>query len=105
MPYEFLDEIIWRIENKNENYNQMLQSVFLYEQTHQITKKQKTEWLDKFFRRMSTSFYKWSILPPSIVTDKHTINKMFYNQPITSSAINYKGQSQNEISEKIKCFL
>ena len=105
MPYEFLDEIIWRIENKNENYNQMLQSVFLYEQTHQITKEQKTEWLDKFFRRMSTSFYKWSILPPAIVTDKHTINKMFYNQPITSSAINYKGQSQNEISEKIRCFL
>ena len=21
MPYEFLDEIIWRIENKNESYN------------------------------------------------------------------------------------
>ena len=31
MPYEFLDEIIWRIENRQESYNDMLDSLFVYE--------------------------------------------------------------------------
>lgn len=31
MPYEFLDEIIWRIENKNEGYHNLLETEFVYE--------------------------------------------------------------------------
>lgn len=104
MPYEFMDEIIWRIENKNETYNDMLNSEFLYEKNHKISQDQKIEWLDKFYRRMSTALYKWSILPPSILVDAHSINKNDYNQPITSSGIDYKGISNQEIQEKIKLF-
>ncbi len=104
MPYEFMDEIIWRIENNQESYNQMLNSEFLYEKTNPISINQKIEWLDKFYKRMSTAIYKWSILPPSIIVDSHSINKSDYKQPITSSKINYKGQTIEEIKSLIQQF-
>lgn len=104
MPYEFLDEIIWRIENKKEHYYDMLESEFLYEKSNKVSKEQKIEWLNKFYRRMSTALYKWSILPPSVIVDSRSINKYDYKQPITSSGINYKGLSESEISQKIEDF-
>ena len=79
----------------------MLNSEFIYERKHNISKEQKIEWLDKFYRRMSTALYKWSILPPSIIVDSHSINKNDYTQPITSSKINYKSLSPEKIKEKI----
>ena len=105
MPYEFLDEIIWRIENKKEHYYDMLNSEFLYEKHKKIPKELKIEWLDKFYGKMSNALYKWSILPPSVIVDSHSINKYDYKQPITSSHINYKGISKKKISKKIKEFL
>lgn len=104
MPYEFLDEVIWRIENKKEHYYDMLESEFLYEHTHTVSKEQKIQWLDKFYRRMSTALYKWSILPPSVIVDSRSINKYDYKQPITSSRINYKGLTEEQIKEKINSF-
>ena len=89
MPYEFMDEIIWRIENKNQSYKEILDSDFVYEKKYDITKEQKEEWLKKFFNRMSTSIYKWSIFPPSVIVEPYTINKTKYSQPITSGKINY----------------
>ncbi len=105
MPYEFLDEIIWRIENKKEHYYDMLSSEFLYEKNNAVSKEQKIQWLDKFYRRMSTALYKWSILPPSVIVDSRSINKYDYKQPITSSGINYKGLSQDDIESKILSFM
>ena len=97
MPYEFMDEVIWRIENKNQSYQEILESPFLYETRYSITKEQKKEWLDKFYKRMSTSVYKWSILPPSTITGKYSINKTIYQQPITSSKIDYIGKDEKAI--------
>ena len=105
MPYEFLDEIIWRIENKKEHYSDMVNSEFLYEKKHTVPRETKLEWLDKFYRRMSTALYKWSILPPSVIVDSRSINKYDYKQPITSSRINYKGLEEKEIEEKILALL
>lgn len=105
MPYEFLDEVIWRIENKKEHYYDMLESEFLYEKKKTISREQKIQWLDKFYRRMSTALYKWSILPPSVIVDSRSINKYDYKQPITSSRINYKGLTEGQIKEKINSFL
>lgn len=105
MPYEFLDEIIWRIENKKEHYSDMVNSEFLYEKKTPVTKETKLEWLDKFYRRMSTALYKWSILPPSVIVDSRSINKYDYKQPITSSRINYKGSDEKEIEQKILALL
>src|SRR5574344_113678 len=104
MPYEFLDEIIWRIENKKEQYYDMLNSEFLYEKKNLLSTEQKTQWLDKFYRRMSTALYKLSILPPSVIVDSRSINKYDYKQPITSSRINYKGLAETKIKENILSF-
>lgn len=97
MPYEFLDEIIWRVENKNESYNDLMKADFVYEKKNGISAEQKKEWLDKFYRRMSTALYKWSILPPSVIVESRSINKSDYRQPITSGRINYKGTSTEAI--------
>lgn len=91
MPYEFMDEVIWRIENKHESYKDMINSQFLYETKEKVTPEQKKEWLDKFYKRMSSALFKWSILPPSVIVEGRSINKSDYRQPITSGRIDYKG--------------
>lgn len=102
MPYEFMDEVIWRIENKHESYHDMINSTFLYETKQKVTQDQKREWLDKFYKRMSTALYKWSILPPSVIVEGRSINKNDYRQPITSGKIDYKGQDTNVIAKKLQ---
>lgn len=101
MPYEFMDEVIWRIENKHESYSDMMKEPFLYEVKENISQEQKEAWLDKFYKRMSTALYKWSILPPSVIVEGRSINKADYKQPITSGQIDYKGQTIDEISKKL----
>ena len=91
MPYEFLDEVIWRIENWHENYHELMDAEFLYEKKMNISKAQKQEWLDKFYRRMSFALFKGVIMPPSPIVDTHSINKVDYYQPVTTSSVNYKG--------------
>ena len=102
MPYEFLDEIIWRIENLNQTFNDFISIEFIYEKHNTVPKEQKIEWLNKFYRRMSTALYKWSILPPSVIVEARSINKADYRQPITSSKINYKGTMGNYIFETLQ---
>ncbi len=102
MPYEFLDEVIWRIENKHESYHDMIDDKFLYETKNNVTPEQKKEWLDKFYKRMSGALYKWSILPPSVIVEGRSINKNDYKQPITSGKIDYKGQEVSKIAEKLR---
>ena len=91
MPYEFLDEVIWRIENYNQTINDMINETFLYEKKNPISKEQKLEWLEKFFRRMQNALYKGYISVPGPIIDKHSINKAEFKQPIVSR-INYKGE-------------
>jgi NAD+ synthase (glutamine-hydrolysing) len=102
MPYEFLDEVIWCIENKKESYNDMLNSKFLYEKNNELSKEQKVQWLDKFYRRMAAAMYKWSIMAPCVYVDKRYIGNCEYRQPITSSRLNYKVLSEDEIAQRLK---
>lgn len=102
MPYEFLDEVIWRIENQHESYQDMINSPFLYESKHKISPEMKKEWLEKFYKRMSRALYKWYILPPSVIVEGRSINKSDYRQPITSWEIDYKGQTESEIAKKLR---
>ena len=101
MPYEFLDEVIWRIENKKESYNDMLNTKFLYEKNHELSREQKVQWLDKFYKRMAGAMYKWSISVPSVSVDKRYIGSNEYRQPITSSHLNFKNVSEDEIAKII----
>ena len=89
MPYDFLDEIIFRIENIHQTKDEMKNVEFLYEKENNISQEQKEEWLDKFFRRMSTAHYKWSIAVSAPIVDAHSINSAEYYQPIVSSKIKY----------------
>jgi len=89
MPYEFLDEIIWRVENLHQSIGDMIDVEFLYEKKEHVSKTQKREWLEKFFKRMSFAIFKWSILPPAPIVDARSINKTEYRHPIIASRINY----------------
>ena len=85
MPYEFMDEVIWRIENLNQSIDNMMQNEFIYEKKNILDSSTKRAWLEKFFRRLNTSTYKWYISAPSPIVDSHSINKIEYAQPIVSN--------------------
>lgn len=85
MPYEFLDEVIWRIENLNQSIDNMMKVKFLYEKTNILDNDTKLSWLKKFFKRMNTALYKWYIVPPGPVIDARSINKIEFKQPIISN--------------------
>lgn len=93
MPYEFMDEVIWRIENLNQSIDNMMQNTFLYEKKNILNKDTKKLWLEKFFKRMNCAIYKWYISAPSPIVDNHTINKAIYKQPIVSN-LNYLKQKE-----------
>lgn len=84
MPYEFLDEIIWCVENLNYGIDELLGHTFVYEEKNQTTKEQKEEWIKKFFYKVQKAIFKWHILPPSIVVDSKSINLVEYRHPIIS---------------------
>ncbi|MBE7707643.1 MAG: NAD(+) synthase [Cyanobacteria bacterium SIG27] len=88
MPYEFMDEVIWVIENTNQSIDNMMQKEFLYEKKNILNIETKKLWLEKFFKRMNSAIYKWYISAPSPIVDSNSINKAIYNQPIVSK-INY----------------
>ena len=107
MPYEFLDEVIWRVENLQQSITDMLEVEFLYEihmkeQREPVSQEQKLKWLQKFFKRMSTALYKWTLMPPAPIVDARSVNKSEYNQPVVSSKINYKKTSFEEKLEDLK---
>ncbi len=84
MPYEFLDEVIWRIENLHQSVENMMQEEFLYEKNNHIDNVQKKKWLEKFFLRMQGALYKGYISAPGPIVDNCSINKIEYRQPIVS---------------------
>ena len=88
MPYEFLDEVIWRIENLHQSIDNMMQNEFIYEKKNKVDEATKRAWLEKFFRRMNSAIYKWYISAPAPIVDMNSINKIEYSQPIVSN-INY----------------
>ena len=85
MPYEFLDEVIWRMENLHQTVDNMEKSEFLYEKNNKISLETKKMWLEKFFKRLNTSIYKWYILPPAPIVDSVSINKAEFSQPLVSN--------------------
>jgi len=84
MPYEFLDEIIWFVENAGYGFEDLMNHKFYYETKHSLTVEQKEEWIRKYFWKSKCAVYKWHIIPPSVVVDMHSINSVEYRQPIIS---------------------
>lgn len=87
MPYEFLDEAIIRLEEKQQDFETMLSSQFAYELKNGISFEQKREWLEKFFKRVEAAPFKWSLMPPGPILCAHSINKSEYSYPIVSKII------------------
>ena len=50
---------------------------------NKITKTQKREWLQKFFKRIQGALYKWSITPAFPITDKHSLSSYEETHPIS----------------------
>lgn len=84
MPYAFLDEIIWLVENKNYGFEELKNNMFLYEKENNITKEQKEAWILKFFDKSQKAVFKWHLLPPSVIVDVKSINMREYHHPIIS---------------------
>lgn len=84
MPYEFLDEVIWCIENWNYGYKALLKHKFAYEKRNKLSEEQKKEWIQKFYLKSQVAIYKWHILPPSVIIDSRSINLTEYRHPIVS---------------------
>jgi NAD+ synthase (glutamine-hydrolysing) len=98
MPYEFADEIIWRIEARHQSYEDMLSESFQYEQNHYLDAATKQEWLDKFFERMPKAVFKWFVAPPILIMEGNgSIAKSDYHHPIVASRIRWQGHTEAEI--------
>ncbi len=84
MPYEFLDEIIWHVENSGFGYDELINHNFYYEKNNHVAKETKEEWINKFFWKSKCAVYKWHIMPASVIVDSQSINSVEYHQPIIS---------------------
>ncbi|MDD3237147.1 MAG: NAD(+) synthase [Candidatus Gastranaerophilales bacterium] len=84
MPYEFLDEIIWCVENRNYGFEDLMAHHFAYEIKNNISLEQKKEWIKKFYWKSHCAIFKWHLLPPSAIVDSKSINNVEYHHPIIS---------------------
>lgn len=102
MPYEFADEIIWRIENLGQSLGEMLAIPFEYEKKHSLTLEQKENWLHKFYRRMAFAVFKWFVSPPILIVDGNgSITKTDYHHPIAAGKIRWQGHTHDEIASSL----
>jgi NAD+ synthase (glutamine-hydrolysing) len=98
MPYEFADEIIWRIEALRQSHDEMLAVRFQYEETHTLSSAKKAEWLNKFYDRMAKAVFKWFIAPPILIVEGNgSIAKSDYHHPIVANRVCWEGHSKVEI--------
>ena len=98
MPYEFADEIIWRIEALQQSQATLQGVRFQYEEHHPLDPAQKAAWLDAFFGRMARAVFKWFVAPPILIIEGNgSIAKSDYHHPIVASRIHWAGHSTTEI--------
>jgi NAD+ synthase (glutamine-hydrolysing) len=100
MPYEFADEIIWRLEALHQSQTEMLGERFQYEQRYPLEPDQKALWLAAFFQRMSRAVFKWFVAPPILIVEGNgSIAKSDYHHPIVANRIAWSGHSDQEIRD------
>ncbi len=75
MPYPFMDEVIFRLEVLGQNFTQMMDSKFVFEDSCAISKEQKRAWLDKFIKIVEGAVFKWSLMPEIAVVDENSLNR------------------------------
>ncbi|HEY9744931.1 MAG TPA: NAD(+) synthase, partial [Oculatellaceae cyanobacterium] len=99
MPYEFADEVIWRIEALRQSFEEMLKAPFQYEERYVLSPEKKAEWLQKFYNRMARAVFKWFVAPPILITEGNgSIAKTDYHHPIVAGKICWTGHTDAEIA-------
>lgn len=103
MPYEFADEIIWRMEALQQSKTAMSAQYFYWEAKHgTLEAQQKQAWLDKFFTRMNQALYKWWLAPPVLIIDRYaSITKTEYHHPLTACRIDWSTQEKANIQARL----
>jgi NAD+ synthase (glutamine-hydrolysing) len=103
MPYPFVDEVIWRMEREQAHYRSLLSTPMDYEtKVEPLTLDQKTQWLNRFYSRMSANVFKWWLAPPVLLVDGvGSITKTHYHHPIVAGRIRWQGWSQDMITDHL----
>ncbi len=91
MPYEVIDELIWRIEAHGMEAKALEGIVWSWELKNGVLgDEQKSAWVSKFFKRMQTSVFKWWVAPPMLIVDGNgTLAKSAYHHVITTNRTVY----------------
>ena len=85
MPYEFADELIWRVETHHATPSQLLAMTLTYESRYSLTPEQKQVWIEKFFTRVERAAFKWWVAPPMIIVDgSGSLAHSDYKHPVTA---------------------
>ena len=75
MPYPFMDEIIFRLEEIGQSLGEMLKEEFYYEKENKISKEVKKQYLEKFASRARGAVFKWGLLPEVAKINENSLNK------------------------------
>jgi NAD+ synthase (glutamine-hydrolysing) len=91
MPYEFIDEIIWRIEAHGASLATLMATPLSWEsQNGTLAPEAKERWLHRFFQRMQAASFKWFISPPTLLVDvEGSLVKSAYHHTITARRTRY----------------
>jgi NAD+ synthase (glutamine-hydrolysing) len=91
MPYEVIDELIWRVEAHGISKEDLITLPWSWEKRNgKLSQEQKGEWVTTFFRRMQASAFKWWIAPPTLLVDvEGSLVKSAYHHTITANGTPY----------------
>lgn len=102
MPYEFADEVIWRLEALGQSFEEMLAAQFQYEEAHTLSQEQKAAWVARFYDRMAKAVFKWFIAPPILIVEGNgSIAKSDYHHPIVANRVRWQGHDPAEIASHL----
>ena len=75
MPYPFMDEVIFRLEEQGQTLGEMLNQEFYYEKENKISPEIKKQYLEKFASRARGAVFKWNLLPEVAKINENSLNK------------------------------
>ena len=75
MPYPFMDEVIFRLEEMGQTLGEMMNEEFYFEKENKISKDVKKKYLEKFASRARGAVFKWGLLPEVAKISENSLNK------------------------------
>ena len=75
MPYPFMDEVIFRLEELGQTLGEMMNEEFYFEKENKIPTDIKKQYLEKFAYRAKSAVFKWGLLPEVAKINEKSLNK------------------------------